>query len=241
MTSFVCDYCGISTQKLSSRYNDNAVKHFCSVACRHEFNKQRLQSLRHLVSCNNCGKDKYVKNYTKERNTMFFCDRKCKDEHHRKFPIRGKDSPRWVEKIEIPCDWCGTVLYRTEWQKNLKNLSFCNKKCCGKWLSKNQSGENHPCWEGGLVEIGKRIRHNIKTSEWRVACFTRDKFTCQDCGDSKGGNLHAHHIYHFGDILKDFNITTIEEAMGCKTLWDEANGITLCKTCHETRHKKEKV
>ncbi|WP_416360620.1 HNH endonuclease [Burkholderia gladioli] len=52
----------------------------------------------------------------------------------------------------------------------------------------------------------------------------RDRFTCQHCGDARGGNLHAHHILPF--------------ATHPELRVDVSNGITLCKPCHKAVHAK---
>jgi hypothetical protein len=67
---------------------------------------------------------------------------------------------------------------------------------------------------------------------WRLKVFIRDNFTCQGCRRI-GGELQAHHIKSFSDILKDNNIKTIKEALLCEELWDINNGVTLCIDCHK--------
>jgi 5-methylcytosine-specific restriction endonuclease McrA len=75
--------------------------------------------------------------------------------------------------------------------------------------------------------------------EWRDAVFHRDNFTCQKCGGGAGGNLNAHHLKPFQQIIDEYKITTVEQAIACAELWDIWNGITLCKTCHDKIHTKE--
>ena len=117
--------------------------------------------------------------------------------------------------------------FSKDWKKNIS----ISKK--GKWL-----GENNPNWKGGITSLILRLRHNFKYRQWRSDVFTRDNFTCQDCGDSKGGNLESHHKKTFSSILQKYEITTIEEALECEKLWDINNGITLCKECHKKLHKR---
>lgn len=99
-------------------------------------------------------------------------------------------------------------------------------------------GVNHHNWNGGITSLYKAIRELIERKNWRVSIFKRDNFTCRICGDNKGGNLVAHHIYPFANILEDFKIKSIEDAYNCDILFDINNGITLCERCHKKIHSK---
>lgn len=54
----------------------------------------------------------------------------------------------------------------------------------------------------------------------------RDNFTCQDCQE-KGDRLHVHHKYYLSNVLP----------------WEIDNSalVSLCKSCHSERHKKETI
>jgi hypothetical protein len=94
------------------------------------------------------------------------------------------------------------------------------------------TGPNNHKWKGGVTELNNRIRTCTKYGEWRAKIFDRDSYTCQRCGDDKGGNLIAHHIKPYREIMDDNCITSFEEAMKCHELWELDNGITLCEKCH---------
>ena len=99
-------------------------------------------------------------------------------------------------------------------------------------LSIIRQGEKNPAWSGGLTPLVRRIRHLYQYRQWRSDVFTRDDFTCQDCG-KRGGHLHAHHSSKtFWQIINEYKITTIEQAIACDELWNINNGVTLCKDCH---------
>jgi hypothetical protein len=102
-------------------------------------------------------------------------------------------------------------------------------------------GKLHPSWKGGLTPLMKSIRNNDKYKAWRLSIFERDFFTCQmpGCGQ-RGSEIRAHHIKKFIDLIREYNIKTLEEALNCCELWLLANGITLCEKCHKkTYHKEE--
>lgn len=100
------------------------------------------------------------------------------------------------------------------------------------------SGINHWNWKGGkdLEFLKERIRCSFEYRQWRSDVYTRDKFTCQDCGAKSGFGkaiyLEAHHVEEFSKILEKHKIKTVEEALKCEELWDLNNGITLCYKCH---------
>jgi len=93
--------------------------------------------------------------------------------------------------------------------------------------------EKNPAWKGGKVELSKLIRNCFQYRQWRSDVFTRDGFTCQECG--KIDCLEAHHIDRFIDIIKRNEIKTLEQALDCENLWNINNGETLCEECH---HRK---
>lgn len=96
---------------------------------------------------------------------------------------------------------------------------------------RKMSGTNRYNWKGGITPLNQKIRHSFEYRQWRSDIFTRDEFTCQECGQI-GGELNAHHIKSFSYIIQKYEITTIEEALRCEELWNINNGITLCKECH---------
>jgi hypothetical protein len=100
-------------------------------------------------------------------------------------------------------------------------------------LSEKKKGEKNPNWKGGITLLVLQIRKSFKYRQWRSDVFTRDNFTCQDCGNDKGGNLEAHHcLKSFSDILEEYKIKTIEDALNCEELWNINGGTTLCEGCH---------
>lgn len=90
-------------------------------------------------------------------------------------------------------------------------------------LSRLRCGEDNPNYNPNLTDE-ERIynRDYSEYTEWRTAVFERDDFTCQYCGDNRGGNLVAHHFESYTDNPE------------LRTLLE--NGITLCEECHKNFH-----
>lgn len=114
-------------------------------------------------------------------------------------------------------------LDRIVWNKGIKNIK--------------QSGSNHWNWKGGIVNLNRNIRNSFEYKKWRSDIFERDYWTCLTC-HKRGGNLEVHHIKKFIDILNEHKIQTVKDSLKCKELWDEDNGITLCKFCHNLTKRK---
>jgi len=98
-------------------------------------------------------------------------------------------------------------------------------------LSKARLGIHPWNWKGGQTPFNKRIYYSYKYRQWHSDVFTRDNFTCQECGSKK--EIQTHHIISFASIIKSNVIKTYEEAMECEELWNINNGVTLCKECHD--------
>lgn len=93
-------------------------------------------------------------------------------------------------------------------------------------------GENNPNWRGGVTSLVRQIRTCAKYAEWRTLVFLRDRFECRICGKCKV-YLESHHCStSFVDLIREFNITTVDDAVNCNKLWDIDNGLTLCSDCH---------
>jgi hypothetical protein len=91
-------------------------------------------------------------------------------------------------------------------------------------ISESKKGEKSHFWKGGKSkQYAYKHITGIEYRLWREAVFSRDNWTCKNCGQV-GGNLNAHHIkkwIEFPELR-----TSIE------------NGITLCIKCHRKVHKK---
>jgi hypothetical protein len=114
-----------------------------------------------------------------------------------------------------------------------KPLSFVTKEKLSKKLSGSgnpmfgkrgkdapsygRTGDKNPAWKGGVTPRHVKERGSDRLKRWRTAIFTRDNFTCRECG-AQGVELNAHHIKSFS-AYPDLR-------------FDIDNGLTLCVPCH---------
>jgi hypothetical protein len=82
-----------------------------------------------------------------------------------------------------------------------------------------------------------KIRNTTKYLNWRLSILKRDNFTCKICHtsmkDDKSLRVEVHHAKTFNDICNENNVTTLEQALECKELWNLNNGISTCYKCHK--------
>lgn len=123
--------------------------------------------------------------------------------------------------IDLVCPICGKTFYRGK--AAISDNNFCSRKCKGVWLS-TQVGELGINWRGGISTEHDKIRKMEGIKEWRLAVFSRDRYTCQHCG-VVGATLNAHHIKRFRDY-PELRV-------------DVDNGITLCVDCHKIETRRE--
>ena len=105
-------------------------------------------------------------------------------------------------------------------------------------------GNKHWNWKGGTSPLYEAIRNTFESTEWRRQIFERDNWACQDCF-KKGGDLEAHHLKSFTNILQEFlqqynqfssiddKETLLRLSFTYEPFWDINNGKTLCEECHK--------
>lgn len=144
-----------------------------------------------------------------------FCDRQCAAASR-----IGHETPECVKnKISATLQGRKRPLFAG------KNNPFYGKKHTPRSMAlitaanrrNRQIGADHWNWQGGRTKVGRAIRVSLEYKEWRKAVFSRDHYTCQECG-SVGKDLNADHIKPF--------------ALYPELRFSVDNGRTLCAPCH---------
>jgi len=130
---------------------------------------------------------------------------------------------------------------KTEFKKgHYLSEEAMKKQRATRLLSDKCRGKNNCNWKGGITPLRTIIWKSFQYQAWRLSIFERDKFLCQMPNCNKTERiLNAHHIKEFNKIMEENNIKSLKDAINCAELWDIANGITLCKTCHRRIRGKE--
>jgi hypothetical protein len=114
--------------------------------------------------------------------------------------------------------------HRTREEKDKISATKRSKQC--------HRGERNPNWKGGISKLTHIIRTHPHYQRWRISIFERDNYTCQKCG-KHGGDLNAdHYPKTFAQLIKEYSIQSLEDALSCDALWDTATNRTLCVPCH---------
>lgn len=185
-------------------------RQFCNRACSGLSRKGVLRSERRDISCKVCLK---IFQVLPHRVDPTYCSRLCQNRDK-----KGETAPNWQGGAK-PCIDCGTQ------NKNI------HPKRCAKCSGIYRSGKNNSAWKGGITPLVRLLRTCSQYFEWRKAVFARDKYTCVVCQDNE--YINADHIKPFRLIIRENNISSVEEGKKCPELWDINNGRTLCVPCHK--------
>jgi hypothetical protein len=85
-----------------------------------------------------------------------------------------------------------------------------------------------------FIVIKEAIRNNVREARWSKEVRAKAGNRCAECGAVH--ELTAHHIKPLRELVVEHNIETPEQALTCDALFDVANGVCLCPTCHAKRH-----
>jgi len=160
MREIKCDNCGEVMEMCPSDINN--THNFCNQKCYFEF---RHKNSFKNITCDNCGK-KFSRQKGNIRDTHNFCSLECSHE----FQEIGKEI--------VGCSQCGKKIKRWPYQiKNHENF-FCSKECEGKWISKNNTGKNHPKYTGKVKVECTVCGKDIEVYPYRLK--ETEDFLCSD-------------------------------------------------------------
>lgn len=223
--NLVCDWCGVTFERLKCDISDSTKHFFHNAECKHKWQVKDLTGMRFgklLVlrqSDSGC----------RDGEMYWLCRCDCGNEKD----IRGTHLTAG-DTLSCGCYMIELVIERFTNQKGInhplfgKHLSDEHKRKLseiGK-MREDLKGENHPMWKGGInrIKTDNEISRNSRKyllSLWSNEVKVRDNWTCQICHD-RNSKLNSHHIKSFKYFPND--------------RFDIDNGITLCVECHKWIH-----
>lgn len=173
------------------------------------------------VECPICGQAFTVPpSRLKKYNNPPTCSKNCRHKLHSEI-IKANHPRGMLGKKHTPETIAAMKVARST--PEYKDKIFTPER--NKKISAAMSGPLNLNWNGGPKTSSAekdRIRKSFEYRQWRTAVFSRDCWTCRECGDRSGRGheviLEAHHIKSFNDYPELRFVTS--------------NGITLCKPCH---------
>lgn len=177
---------------------------FCNPAC----HKAWMDSLTPVKVCAFCSKEFRC---LVGHKTQLYCSHQCW--------YKSKKTSQ-----QVSCSHCGKLIEVIKFKIKTQSRYFCSRKC----FDKANQGSGNAAWRGG--------HKKYKGANWEkqsLKCRTRDKFTCQSCGNNENGtSFAAHHRTPFRYF--DGNYERANRL---------CNLVTLCTSCHSkiewaiTRHR----
>ena len=160
--------------------------------------------------------------------------RKRRSEYMKLHPLRYWRGKKRKGLVKLSAKGRANIIHALETRKVSEKVIEHTRN-----LNKGKFGKNHPCYkETKKHPFHKSIRECYKYRQWRTSVFKRDSFRCVLCG--KKGYVEAdHYPIRFIEIIRKYEIKTLEQAINCKELWDIKNGRTLCKKCHLANFKRK--
>lgn len=161
--------------------------------------------------CEACGAAKLQ--WPSQVGNAFFCTHACYVEFGRGKPRKPRPEKRI--RISKPCVRCGQPIVGVPSVVNRR--SFCSTECQGKTFS----GADHHNWRGGSSRWRRERGLGREYQEFRLRILFRDRGICRWCDDlgrRTSEKLEVHHIIPIG-ANRDL-------------IFDDNNGITLCKQHH---------
>jgi len=240
-SNMICDYCGKGFYKRPGAVKKDKT-HCCSKKCSNELlHKNRVKRIEDKFNkdIRTILHELYVEQKLSTRKIAEIIDlsvNKTQEYLHRyNIPLRhGSEAVKtqWINNDERRKLSRKTLLkkeVRDKIRQAQQTEEYKMKQSISKTGKKNGMygvrGEKSPRWNNNLTDYERVVgRKTIKDTIWREKVYEKDNYTCVVCGDNRGGNLNAHHLYsHNRYIDKRYDVN---------------NGVTLCEACHKAFHDK---
>lgn len=146
------------------------------------------------IICNWCG-ESFRRQESQLTGDKHFCSKDCQGSW--KSENLTGDNHWNYDRVTTSCDWCNDEIKRAE--SEIFEEVFCNDSCESKYrLDADNSGENHPNWQGG----GGSHYYGANWDEKRREAIKRANGVCEhpDCKrveSQNGRSLDVHHIIPF--------------------------------------------
>ena len=191
---FKCDNCGKEFER-EYKGSCNSKQHFCCKECKYELmHKKQLEIFESKIN-----EDAYDFLYRE-----YITNQKTTREISEMVYGTSKNSPnisKWIQKLKIPLRH-GSEAVKTQW---------IGQKAIDRGMNPH------------IDDSYREITRNIEGyDDFIKSVYNRDNYTCQCCGDNKGGNLVVHHLNGYNWDIEHRT--------------DPDNGVTLCKDCHKKFH-----
>jgi len=91
--------------------------------------------------------------------------------HHKQ--VHDESIADGLTTISLTCEWCSEEYEQPPAYADQNEHNFCSHDCYSEWLTENNTGEDHPLWNGGDVEVScetcgetlARPKHKIENAE----------------------------------------------------------------------------
>jgi hypothetical protein len=197
------------------------------------------------VVCKNCNSEFDVKKG--QARSHKFCSHECKLEYSLnkvKNNMIGKKFNRlYILDIYRKTEKSGKIRFFAQYKCDCGNYSEASVDsitsnqatscgCYGREVYRGQSGEDNPCWKGGITQIKDHLRSNI--NQWKLDSMKQCNYKCEITGKSFD---EIHHLYPFNKIIDEtFEITKIERKQEIKD-YTQKELKQLEETCLQLHYK----
>lgn len=158
-----CDWCTNEFKRAMDQLNrKNHSHHFCSNKCQHSFRSHESKTNKPEKKCEECGKIYKTEKYNYEISR--FCSSACLS-HWQSKAFKGENSPLYVDRVIVKCDWCNSKLERTPNYIKTRTYNFCNMECKQKWHAEIYVKSNEFIKMNRKVMLRNISEGKIKTTE----------------------------------------------------------------------------